>query len=301
VDFIRGAARSVGGKPIIALRSTAKGGTVSRLVAELEPGAGVTTSRGDVHWVVTEYGSVNLFGRSVRERALALAHIAHPDFRDDLLARAKQRRLVPVDQQVVKALGTSALDLLHGPMILRDGTRAYVRAMRPTDADELARGWHDLSKQSIRQRFLHSVKRMSAEQIRRRATVDFEQEVAAVVVVPKQEGEELVGGARYLVDPGGATAEVTFLVKDAWQGRGMATGLLERMMVMARSRGIHTFRAYVLEGNHHMLSVFHRGAPHPVSSRLEDGVYEVSFSIRPEEDVGAERDSSLPPKAGEAR
>jgi acyl-CoA hydrolase len=84
MDFIRGAALSEGGKPIIALPSTAAGGTVSRIVPSVKPGAGVVTTRGHVHWVVTEYGSVNLFGLSLRQRAQALIEIAHPDMRGDL-------------------------------------------------------------------------------------------------------------------------------------------------------------------------------------------------------------------------
>lgn len=84
VDFIRGAARSKGGKPIIALPSTAKGGTVSRIVPTLERGAGVVTSRGDVHFVVTEFGVADLYAKGVRERAKALISIAHPKFREEL-------------------------------------------------------------------------------------------------------------------------------------------------------------------------------------------------------------------------
>ena len=89
MDFIRGAARSAGGKPIIALPSTAAGGRVSRLSAVLDEGAGVVTTRGHVHWVVTEHGAVNLHGRSLRERAELLIGIAHPDFRAELAREAR--------------------------------------------------------------------------------------------------------------------------------------------------------------------------------------------------------------------
>jgi 4-hydroxybutyrate CoA-transferase len=98
VDFIRGASRSKGGRPIIALPSTAMGGKVSRIVPVLEPGAGVVTSRGDVHHVVTEYGRVDLFGLGVHARAKALISIAHPDFREELSRQAHQMRLSWADQ-----------------------------------------------------------------------------------------------------------------------------------------------------------------------------------------------------------
>lgn len=91
VDFIRAAWRSEGGIPIIAMPSTAAGGKVSRVVPFLAEGAGVVTSRADVYWVVTEYGAARLHGRTLRERAHALVEIAHPRFRDELLARARER------------------------------------------------------------------------------------------------------------------------------------------------------------------------------------------------------------------
>jgi len=94
VDFIRGAARSRGGKPIIAVSSTAKGGSLSRIVPLLKPGAGVVTSRADVHYVVTEFGIANIFGKNLRERCEALIRIAHPDHQDELVAAAKERKLL---------------------------------------------------------------------------------------------------------------------------------------------------------------------------------------------------------------
>jgi acetyl-CoA hydrolase len=94
VDFIRGASRARGGRAIIALSSTAKDGQVSRICVALDPAAGVVTSRADVHFVVTEYGVADLFGRTLAERASALIGIAHPRFRDELAAGARARRLL---------------------------------------------------------------------------------------------------------------------------------------------------------------------------------------------------------------
>lgn len=96
VDFFRGAARSKEGKPILALPATAKAGAVSRIVSCLDEGAGVVTSRGDVHWVVTEYGAVNLHGASLRRRAEMLISVAHPDFRGELASEARARRSLAI-------------------------------------------------------------------------------------------------------------------------------------------------------------------------------------------------------------
>ncbi|NQV42624.1 MAG: acetyl-CoA hydrolase/transferase family protein [Candidatus Marinimicrobia bacterium] len=94
VDFMRGASRSIEGKPIIAMPSTAKKGTQSRIVLDLKPGAAVTTSRGDVHYIVTEFGIAHLHGKSLRERAKALIAIAHPDFREELERQSHSSKLL---------------------------------------------------------------------------------------------------------------------------------------------------------------------------------------------------------------
>jgi acyl-CoA hydrolase len=92
VDFLRGASRSKGGRPIIAVSSTAKDGTISRIVPMLSPGAGVVTSRGLVRYVVTEFGVAYLHGKSIRERAKALIDISHPKFREELYAYCEQTK-----------------------------------------------------------------------------------------------------------------------------------------------------------------------------------------------------------------
>jgi acyl-CoA hydrolase len=102
MDFVRGAALSRGGKPVLAFPSTAANGKVSRIVTELNCGAGVVSTRGHVHWVVTEYGAVNLHGKTLRERGEALISIAHPDFRPELsrdLARIRHFNFTPSNQR----------------------------------------------------------------------------------------------------------------------------------------------------------------------------------------------------------
>ncbi len=100
MDFMRGAALSKEGKPVLAMPSTAAGGKISRIVMSLKPGAGVVTTRGHVHWLVTEYGAVNLFGKSLRERADLLISIAHPDFRAELRREYAQVRHVALPEPV---------------------------------------------------------------------------------------------------------------------------------------------------------------------------------------------------------
>jgi len=106
VDFLRGASRSKGGKPIIAISSTAKSGKISRIVPVLDPGAGVVTSRGLVRYIVTEYGVAYLHGKSIRERAKALIEIAHPDFRADLWEYCEKTKWLKVPLAVQGAAVT---------------------------------------------------------------------------------------------------------------------------------------------------------------------------------------------------
>ena len=94
MDFVRGAFNSSGGKSFVAFYSTAKNGEVSRIVPSFDPGVVVTTPRMDTHYLVTEYGVVNLKGRSIRERALSIINLAHPKFRDDLLKEAENMRVI---------------------------------------------------------------------------------------------------------------------------------------------------------------------------------------------------------------
>jgi GNAT superfamily N-acetyltransferase len=253
VDFVRGACRSRGGKAIIAMPSTAKQGTVSRIQAVLDEGAGVVTSRGDVRFVVTEYGIADLWGRSIRERAMALIEIAHPQFRAELLAAAKKRRFVFADQRVPKAIYPWNEERRER---LPDGTDVLVRPVRMTDEEALQRLFYELSDESTYRRFMAHKRAHPHEEMQKLVDTDYDQNMGLVVCEPER--GEIIAMARYDVDPATRLAEIAFVVHDNWQRRGLGTLLLRRMGEIARTRGLVGFQADVLASNKPMLMVFHR-------------------------------------------
>lgn len=256
VDFIRGAARSRGGKPIIALPSTASNGVISRIVPRLDDGAGVVTTRGDVHWVVTEYGAVNLHGLNVRERAMALISIAHPKFRPWLLAEAKERRLVYADQIEPPIRVAVYPRELEFRTMARDGTSLLIRPIKPTDESLLHEMFYRLSRETVYNRFFATRRRMPHENLQRFCNIDYERDMTLVATVPHGDLEKIVAWASYHVDATTGFAEAAFVVDDAWQGRGIGTILRQRLVEVARSRGLRGVTAVVLTSNVRMLRVF---------------------------------------------
>ncbi|WP_437563253.1 GNAT family N-acetyltransferase [Sorangium sp. So ce542] len=271
VDFIRGAARSRGGKPIIALRSTAKDGTISRIQPAFEQGAGIVTSRGDVHYVVTEHGVADLWGRNIRQRALALIEIAHPDHRADLLAAAKQRRYVFSDQVVSRADYPSqearAASLPSGEALL-------CRPVRLSDEAALQDLFYRLSDESVYRRFLSHKREHPHEEMQQLVNLDYEQNMA-IVACAGPERDAVVGMARYDVDPKNNLADIAFVVRDEWQGKGVGTLLMRRMAEIARARGLAGFEADVLLSNKAMMRVLEKSGLR-LSLALEAGVYHVT-------------------------
>jgi len=275
VDFVRGAARSEGGKPVIVLPSTAKDGEVSRIVPCLDQGAGVVTSRGDVHYVATEYGIVNLHGKNLRERALALTSITHPDFRDDLINYAKKRSIVHMDQMPITLRGYPEK---YEQVEEFGDTEVFFRPVKPTDEGMQREFFYSLSDESVYYRFFNIVKTMPHEKIQPLVNIDYREEMAIVGLIGKPEMEEMIAIGRYKLDPADNLADIAFLVRDDWQGRGIGTHLMKVLADIARERKISGFKADVLSENRKMLSVFHN-CGYPVKTKLEDGSYSVMIDI----------------------
>lgn len=275
VDFIRGAARSKDGRSILALTSTAKGGTVSRIVPVLTEGAGVVTTRGDVHTVVTEYGVAELKGRTVRERSLALISIAHPKFREELLAAAKQRRFVTVDQIPWPQGGKPYPAELESVETFK-GVEIRFRPIKPSDERLLREFFYSHSADTVYQRYHGPLKSLTPQQIQQLCTLDYDREMALVGFTREGETEKMAAVGRYVLDRSTGLAEVAFTIHDDLQCRGIGTWLLNRLIEIARPRGIRGFVGYVLSGNVRMLNLFHRSG-FPIESTLEQGIYTVTI------------------------
>ncbi|MEY4547338.1 MAG: hypothetical protein RL685_3533 [Pseudomonadota bacterium] len=273
VDFVRGAAGSRGGRSIIALRSTAKQGSVSRIRSVFEEGAGVVTSRGDVRYVVTEYGVADLWGKSVRERALSLTEIAHPDFRAELLADAKRRHFVFLDQAVPNAVYPWREERREA---LRDGTKVLVRPIRMSDEEPLQRLLYELSDESRYLRFMGHKSAHPHAEMQKLVDTDYSASVALVVCEPLS--GDLIATARYDVEPGTGFAEIAFVVRDDWQKRGIGSCLMRRMIELGRAKGVVGFSADVLPGNLGMMLVFQQSGL-VVQSRFDQGVYHLSMPL----------------------
>ena len=278
VDFIRGSAASRRGKPIIALPSTTKDGKHSRITATLKDGAGVVTTRGDVHYVVTEYGIAYLHGRSVRERAMALIQIAHPKFRTELLRRAKELNYVYADQVELPWDEMRYPEELEVHTTLHDGTEVFVRPVKPTDEELFKDLFYSLSEQSKYLRFFSRMKFMPHNQRQGYVNINYNEDVTLVALLQTDVGEKLVGLGQYIKIPNVPRAEYSMLVSDEWQQKGLGGFLTSYLIRIARQAGMVGFDAEVLAENRGMLSTF-QGLPYELRMRSEEGAWLLAFDF----------------------
>src|SRR5499427_7652765 len=270
VGFIRGAAHSPGGKPIVCLSSTTADGA-SRIKPLLEAGDGVGIARSDVHYVITEYGIAYLFGKSIRERALALIEVAHPRWREMLLSSAKKLGYVRADQY----LASQAAYPVHEEHVvsLKNDVKIMIRPARAGDAGALQALFHRLSPDDVYTRFFRHVRSLTYPELQTLCNVNHETEVAFLAVTGPRENEKVVGSACYFLNPTTNLAEVAFMVSPEWQGAGLGTALQARLLEYAMSRGVRGFVADILPGNASMLRLIARAPGIVTTSRDEDAVH----------------------------
>jgi acyl-CoA hydrolase/GNAT superfamily N-acetyltransferase len=277
-DFNQGAGRSLGGRAIIALPSTAEGGTVSRIVATLRPGAGVVTTRVAVHYVVTEYGIAYLRGKNVQERAMALITIAHPDFRETLLAKALEHRWIHPEMADVEGRLFVGPEEVRTTTVLDDGTFVRFRSMSLTDEPATRDLFYSLSRETLYYRYMSNLERIPRKELRNYVYIDHRNQVAIVGTIPEAHGEEIIAIGGYYLNQKTNRAEVAFIVRDDWQGRGIGSFIMKHLTSIAKRNGIAGFTAEVLSGNKPMQAVLDHSNT-KVRRSHRDGVfhYELDF------------------------
>jgi acyl-CoA hydrolase/GNAT superfamily N-acetyltransferase len=261
VDYLRGSAMSKGGFSIIALPSTAQGGKVSRIVPSLSEGAGVATTRGDVHFVVTEYGIAELQGKSIYQRVMELAQIAHPDYREEIIDVAKRRHYIFSDQAAPIQADLIFIERYKKRLELKNGKVIEVRPLLPSDEFEYRNFFYSLREETIYLRFFYRMKLFSHEMAQKQwSSVDYHKNISLVGSLQTKGHKEIVAIGSY-ADDGDGRAEVAFVVREDMQGLGVTTQLLAQLEFIAKENGFKGFIATVLNENNAMLHVFKKRYP----------------------------------------
>ena len=270
-DFVRGARRSPGGKSILMLMSTRPGPDgvpISNVIPKLDDTA-VVVPRGDVHYVVTEYGAVNLFGKSLQERVIAMITIAHPDFREGLFAAAKEQGLIGVERslgEAVKAVYPVRLE----ETIDVNGEEITIRPAKPVDERRIQEHYYSLPKEDVVSRFFGQKTIFARKDVEIRSQIDYVNSLTLVAVVGEFGFGHIIGVAESMRLNTINMSEVAFSISPDYQGKGLGKLFLHKLASAARESGIAGLIAYTFPSNQAMINLF-RTMPYKVTKQLEDG------------------------------
>lgn len=269
LDFMRGAAFADGGKSVLLLPSVSAGGGQSRIVPMLSETA-VAVPRGEVQYVVTEYGVVNLFGKSLQERALAMISIAHPDFREELFERAKAMGLLGPERVLRESIrGVYPLKLEEVREF--DGVSVAIRPAKPTDARIIQEHYYGLDRRDLVSRFFHERHQFLNKEMEAVSQVDYVKNLVLVAITGEMGFERVVGIGESYLETGSNLAEVAFSVSGDFQNKGIGRALIAKIAEAARENGIPGLVAYTTLENRHMIRLFH-SLPFAVATSSSEGM-----------------------------
>jgi len=280
-DFMRGAILARNGKTILTLPATADDETVSRISPFLREGSGVTLNRGDIHYVVTEYGIAYLHGKNIRERAMELISIAHPKFRPQLIQEAKALNLIYRDQAFIPGKRGEYPEDLETYRTTKAGLEILLRPVKISDESLLKTFFYTLSEESVYRRFFAELKDFSHERLQDFVVIDYTNTLIILAVLKDEEEkkEEVVGVGQYTIDTMTHTADVAFAVRDDYQNQGIGQELLTYLTYLARRQGLLGFTAEVLVENKRMLYLFEKMG-FEIQRRIEAGIIELKMAFR---------------------
>jgi len=278
IDFVNGAEISHGGYSIFALPSRNLKGEAN-IKLSLEDIPNQLNFRESIDLVVTEYGVANLNGRTIRDRALALIEIAHPDDRAKLIEAAKAQKIIYEDQIFIEENAHLYPVDAQCKHKFKNDVSVRFRAIRPSDEEEMRRLFYRFSDETVYYRYFTPMKTMPHSKMQEYVNVDYGKVMSIVGVVGDLGKGHLIAEARYVKDPNRPYGDVAFVVDEEYQSLGIATFLYKQLMRLAKERGLQGFTADVLSANKEMMRVFEKGAAE-VKATLEYGVYRLSIPFK---------------------
>jgi acyl-CoA hydrolase/GNAT superfamily N-acetyltransferase len=275
-DFMRGSVLSENGKNIIVMESTARNDTISRIVPFFSEGTGVTLGRGDVQYVITEYGIAFLHGKNFRERALELIAIAHPKFRNTLFNEAKKSGVIPAMIDLHSGLTSLYPEQLKKKRILKSGFEMQIRPIKITDERLIREFFGGLSDKSMKMRFTGMRVGMKAKDIQHFVNIDYRKSMALIGIAEKDGNEEIVGMAQYVLNEATNLADFAITTSDKWQRQGIGLHLMSYLLYIAKERGIRGFTASMLIENKAVLALIEQ-LNIPFEKKASYGTYDIQM------------------------
>ena len=278
LGFAMAATISKNGKAIVALNSVDKEGRSNIVIRHAWETDNTHSTLGVVKYIVTEYGVANLFGKSIRERVLAMIDIAHPDHRESLLEQAKAMNYVYADQIYVARHAAQYPAMLETRKSLKDRLEVKIRPIKPSDEDMMRQLFYNFSDESKYFRYFANKPVMPHKEMQKYVNIDYQDTLSIVAIVEKGRNERIIAEARYAYGKQEGAHEVAFIVDEEFQGKGVATFMLNYLIKIARNRAIGEFIAYVLPRNEAMLKVFEK-AKVPITRSFDSDAILVRLNL----------------------
>ena len=278
LGFAMAATISKNGKAIVALNSVDKEGRSNIVIRHAWETDNTHSTLGVVKYIVTEYGVANLFGKSIRERVLAMIDIAHPDHRESLLEQAKAMNYVYADQIYIARHAAQYPAMLETRKSLKDRLEVKIRPIKPSDEDMMRQLFYNFSDESKYFRYFANKPVMPHKEMQKYVNIDYQDTLSIVAIVEKGRNERIIAEARYAYGKQEGAHEVAFIVDEDFQGKGVATFMLNYLIKIARNRGIGEFIAYVLPRNEAMLKVFEK-AKVPITRSFDSDAILVRLNL----------------------
>ena len=267
LDFVMGAGMSEGGKSIIVISARSIDGKTSRIIPKADMGS-IVIPKGYVSYVVSEFGVVNLFGKNIQERAMAMISLAHPDFRHELFHEAQEAGLIDRNRTLNESLFGIYPARIEETRVY-DGQRVTFRPAKPVDERLIQEHFYNMDDEDVKSRFFGIRRSFYREDMQDMVQVDYIKNLSILAVTGELGFEKLIGLSMYTLEQG-TVAEVAFSVSKEWQRKGIATVLLKKLAEAARENGYTGLVAYTMATNEGMINLFNK-LPYSVETTLKDG------------------------------